>query len=160
MEKKYSNHEITIVWKGDLCIHSGICAQKLPHVYNPKKRPWIVIENATTEELTAQIKACPSGALSYYHNDKKEESTDPRAIQTGVVAEKAPLIIELEAGKTYAWCSCGLSKNQPWCDGSHLATAMTPKVFTADDSKKAAICMCKQSENAPYCDGSHMDLDD
>ena len=61
----YSNDDITIVWNPDLCIHSAKCVKQLPNVYNPKERPWLKIENATTEELKAQIVTCPSGALSY-----------------------------------------------------------------------------------------------
>lgn len=66
--KEYSNGEITIVWQAEKCIHSGVCVRKLPQVYNPAERPWIKPENATTEALKNQIKACPSGALSYYEN--------------------------------------------------------------------------------------------
>ena len=65
MEKaiKYSNKDITIIWKPKLCIHAGNCVKLLPMVYQPKSRPWITIENATTEELKEQIATCPSGAL-------------------------------------------------------------------------------------------------
>lgn len=68
MKKEYSNDEITIVWNQDICIHAAECMRMLPHVYNPRDRPWIKIENATTEELKKQISKCPSGALSYYEN--------------------------------------------------------------------------------------------
>lgn len=69
-EKKveYTNGEITIVWKPGLCIHAGNCVKALPDVYKPKERPWITINNATTEELKAQINTCPSGALTFYEN--------------------------------------------------------------------------------------------
>jgi uncharacterized Fe-S cluster protein YjdI len=70
--KTYSNSEITIVWKPEKCIHSGVCARTLPQVYNPKAKPWITIENASTEELKVQLSKCPSGALSYYLNSEKE----------------------------------------------------------------------------------------
>ena len=63
-QKEYTNGEITILWKPELCIHSGVCVKTLPRVYNPKKRPWIKIENATSEELVKQISKCPSKALS------------------------------------------------------------------------------------------------
>lgn len=76
------------------------------------------------------------------------------------VAGKSPQMVELEAGKTYAWCSCGKSTNQPWCDGSHKGSSFSPTVFTVDDSKTAAMCMCKQSKNPPYCDGAHMNLEE
>ena len=62
---EYSNGELTIIWQPELCQHSGICVRTLPMVYRPKERPWIQIENATTDQLIAQINKCPSGALSY-----------------------------------------------------------------------------------------------
>ena len=74
------------------------------------------------------------------------------------VAGKAPRIEELEEGKTYAWCSCGNSENQPWCNGAHAGSEFAPKVFKAEESKTAAMCMCKQTKNPPYCDGSHVNL--
>ena len=70
---EYSNGELTIIWQPDLCQHSGICVKTLPQVYNPKERPWVKRENATTDELIAQINKCPSGALSYRLNKKEEE---------------------------------------------------------------------------------------
>jgi uncharacterized Fe-S cluster protein YjdI len=66
--KEYSNGEITIVWQPKLCVHSGVCVKTLPRVYNPKERPWIKPENATTTELISQVAQCPSGALSIKEN--------------------------------------------------------------------------------------------
>jgi uncharacterized Fe-S cluster protein YjdI len=71
--KKYSNGELTIVWKPGLCIHSGVCVRTLPKVYNPGEKPWVKPENASTEELKAQITKCPSGALSYLMNDRENK---------------------------------------------------------------------------------------
>lgn len=69
MEKKtYSNGEITINWEASKCSHSGVCVRSLPKVYNPQARPWIKIENASSEELKHQISKCPSGALTYEEN--------------------------------------------------------------------------------------------
>ena len=65
---EYNAGEITILWKPKVCIHAGVCVKMLPQVYNPKDRPWIKAENATTEELKNQIENCPSGALSYQLN--------------------------------------------------------------------------------------------
>ncbi len=65
MEKQeYQNGEIAIVWQPKLCIHAGVCVRTLSKVYDPKGRPWIKAENATTRELRDQIAKCPSGALS------------------------------------------------------------------------------------------------
>ena len=74
------------------------------------------------------------------------------------VAGKTPQMEQLEEGKMYAWCACGESKNQPWCDGAHKTGDLAPKVFKCEEPKMAAICMCKQSKNPPYCDGSHASL--
>lgn len=73
IKKEYTNGDLTIIWQPALCIHSGICVKLLPNVYHPKERPWITMENATTEEMIAQIKKCPSRALSYRLNNKVEE---------------------------------------------------------------------------------------
>jgi len=74
------------------------------------------------------------------------------------IAAKFPAKVELEAGKTYAWCACGLSKSQPFCDGSHKNTEFTPMVFKAEETKTAFLCQCKHSKNKPYCDGTHKTL--
>jgi predicted GNAT family acetyltransferase/uncharacterized Fe-S cluster protein YjdI len=62
--KEYSTGEITILWQPEKCIHSGICVETLPNVYNPQEKPWIKPENASPEELINQVAKCPSGALS------------------------------------------------------------------------------------------------
>ena len=75
-----------------------------------------------------------------------------------VIAQKAPFPVELEAGKTYFWCACGKSANQPFCDGSHKTTTFTPTRFTAEKSGQAWLCGCKHSAHAPFCDGTHKGL--
>jgi uncharacterized Fe-S cluster protein YjdI len=68
-EIKYTNGEVTVVWKPDVCQGSGICYGGLPQVFKPRERPWIQTENASTEEIIEQVKKCPSGALSYFMNE-------------------------------------------------------------------------------------------
>jgi uncharacterized Fe-S cluster protein YjdI len=70
---KYTNGEMTIVWKPDLCIHSGNCARGLPSVFQPRKKPWINAEAATSAEIIEQVKKCPSGALSFFMNNETSE---------------------------------------------------------------------------------------
>lgn len=71
------------------------------------------------------------------------------------VAQKSPYMIDVEAGKTYYWCSCGLSSKQPFCDGSHKGSEFSPIAFEAPETKKVAFCGCKHSKNGALCDGSH-----
>ncbi len=74
------------------------------------------------------------------------------------VAGTEPIAIEVEEGKSYFWCSCGKSQNQPFCDGSHKGTDFTPVKWTAEKSETKYFCTCKQTGNAPFCDGSHKAL--
>ena len=74
------------------------------------------------------------------------------------VAGKVPQMVKVEESKTYAWCACGKSENQPWCNGAHKGSGFSPKVFQAEASQTAAMCMCKLTSNPPYCDGSHKSL--
>lgn len=72
--KHYSNGEVTIVWKPDVCIHSGNCFRGLPEVFDPRRKPWIIPEAAATDELISQVKKCPSGALSFFMNEIKPQT--------------------------------------------------------------------------------------
>ena len=76
------------------------------------------------------------------------------------VAQASPCIVEREEGKEYWWCTRGLSKSQPFCDGSHQGTDFQPMAFVADKSGKRGLCACKQTQNPPYCDGAHKDVDE
>lgn len=75
-----------------------------------------------------------------------------------VVAQKAPIPVEVEAGKSYFWCVCGRSEKQPFCDGSHQGTDLAPMKWTAEETKRVFFCACKQTGGEPLCDGSHNKL--
>ena len=96
--------------------------------------------------------ACPAGSFRLTLCPSRP-ILPPR--QPAGARQKAPYPAEVEAGKTYFWCACGLSQKQPYCDGSHKATGLTPLKFTAEATKKVWLCGCKQSANKPFCDGSH-----
>lgn len=130
IEKQYSNGEITVVWKPDVCIHSAICFKGLPRVFNPNNRPWVTIEGSNSEAIMQQIDKCPSGALSYFKNETPSNTvTEKETIVE--VAKNGPVLIygnikikdangaETTRNKVTALCRCGASNNKPYCDGTH-----------------------------------------
>lgn len=141
-EIRYRNNDITVVWKPDACIHSTLCWKGLIEVFNPKSRPWVKMEAATTERIIEQVRKCPSGALSYFINNERPD--EPDKIVTGQasmvkvdVTQNGPYIINTEclivhsdgkeetrSGKV-ALCRCGASANKPYCDGSHRKNGFT-----------------------------------
>lgn len=131
--KKYSNGEVTIVWKPGKCIHSTICVNGLPSVFDNNKKPWITPEGSDTMHIIEQVNQCPSGALSYYMNEKGEDENieetqsdiiieprpnGPLMIYGNITIKKADGSIEKKT-KVTAFCRCGQSNNKPFCDGTH-----------------------------------------
>ncbi len=85
-------------------------------------------------------------------NSKREEMKEPK------IAQKGPYVIDLKSGR-YCWCSCGLSENQPFCDGSHKKEGLfMPVWIDVEKPKKIAFCGCKHTKTPPYCDGTHKNL--
>ena len=78
-------------------------------------------------------------------------------MRTPKVAGNTPSALDLNPG-SYDWCNCGLSKTQPFCDGSHQTTQIKPTRFTVMKKKRVVLCNCKMSLNRPFCDGAHKTL--
>lgn len=136
--KRYSNGDVTVVWKPDLCAHSTLCFQGLPAVFDPRERPWVRMGGAATEEIVRQVESCPSGALSW-----ERDAAPPPAAETAPapapavatvpvqVRPNGPLVVQaavqvtlpdgrvVERAKVTSFCRCGHSGNKPFCDGSH-----------------------------------------
>ena len=74
------------------------------------------------------------------------------------VAARAPIAVDVEAGKTYYWCSCGLSATQPFCSGAHKGSGFSPIEFKAEEAGTVSFCGCKSTGNKPRCDGTHRGL--
>jgi uncharacterized Fe-S cluster protein YjdI len=130
--KKYTNGEVTIVWKPAMCIHSAICFNGLGEVFHPKELPWITPEKSTTDKIIAQVKKCPSGALSYYlnrdaekHDVKVEAETIVETVPNGPLMVYGNVVVKdphgtlTQKNNATAFCRCGGSGNKPYCDGSH-----------------------------------------
>jgi uncharacterized Fe-S cluster protein YjdI len=136
--KKYSNGEVTVVWKPSLCIHSTVCWKNttgLPTVFNPREKPWIKPDGGTTVQIVEQVEKCPSGALSFFYDNTREEAQTVMHDVKIEVSPNGPLLVygnivlkdkegnETRKGKVTAFCRCGQSKNKPFCDGSHIPAA-------------------------------------
>jgi len=129
--KEYSNGEVTVVWKPNLCIHSTNCINGLPNVFDLNKRPWINAEGAGSDEIISQVNKCPSGALSYFINNKNEKGEAKMSDVKLDLIENGPILVKgnvelknskgevLPTEETVALCRCGGSKNKPFCDGTH-----------------------------------------
>lgn len=72
-----------------------------------------------------------------------------------IVSDNKPKKVTLSQGEKYFFCTCGRSKNQPFCDGSHKVTTFKPKAFIAEKDGDAWLCACKHTGNVPFCDGTH-----
>ena len=77
------------------------------------------------------------------------------SMKNPIIANNKPVKVDLIKGEEYYFCACGLSQNQPFCDGSHAGTDLEPKAFIAEESGDAYLCQCKQTSNSPFCDGTH-----
>jgi uncharacterized Fe-S cluster protein YjdI len=132
---KYSNGEVTVIWKPKVCIHSKICWTELREVFDPFVRPWVKMDGSTTEKIINQVRKCPSGALSYEMNDDANNATEIKSEAATMlnveISPNGPILIktscsikhidgteEVKEGTT-ALCRCGASSNKPYCDGSH-----------------------------------------
>lgn len=79
-------------------------------------------------------------------------------MQLPKIAQKGPYKVNVEAGKTYFWCTCGLSQNQPFCDGQHKGSGLKSRPFVAERNQTLYLCGCKATQEAPFCDGTHSSL--
>lgn len=137
MQKTYTNGEVTITWKPDVCIHSRVCWTQLRSVFDPAKRPWINMESESTEAIIEQVKKCPSGAISYHMNNESTTAVNQSELCTAEVSPNGPLLIrgslvvkdangnETLKNNVTAFCRCGASGNKPYCDGSHRSAGFT-----------------------------------
>jgi CDGSH-type Zn-finger protein len=110
---------------------------------------------------------CDYSHAEHGWRDGDDEQAPPAAASApdagsdaAVVADTKPALVHLQGGRTHAFCSCGRSRGQPFCDGSHAGTTFTPLLFSVEEDQRAALCQCKASANLPYCDGTHARIPD
>jgi uncharacterized Fe-S cluster protein YjdI len=136
--KAYSNGEVTVYWRPELCIHSTNCLVNLPLVFNTRRRPWIDMNGDNSKEIIKTVNTCPSRALTFLKNEKsslrktrKRKKKIPKFARIEILkdgpllikgnfiirdAQKKKIRIKTEVA---AFCRCGGSKKIPFCDGTH-----------------------------------------
>mgnify|MGYP001222886372 CR=1 FL=1 len=145
-DRKYTNGEITVFWQPKKCIHATTCYRELLEVFNPRKRPWVNMNGASTSEIIRVVKLCPTGALTFKTNSELEEEKKDTPVQEvqeivaeARVMEDGPLVLkgdftlydtdgkELRHMKMLSLCRCGATNNMPYCDGTHRKIGYTGK---------------------------------
>ena len=136
---EYTNGEITVFWRSDLCIHSANCLLGLPRVFNSKRKPWINLTGTDSKEIMKVVDSCPSRALTYLKSTsfriqkpRKTKRQTPKFARVQILKDGPALVtgnfivrdvnkkkIRLES-EVVALCRCGHSVKKPFCDGSHL----------------------------------------
>lgn len=144
-DRSYTNGEITVHWKPKECVHAGTCFRELRKVFDPSRRPWIDLSQASTEQIIDIVERCPTDALTYERNtagtdaESTPSSKPPQAekvhfsiMRNGpILAEGHFTVIkpngtEQEIKSITSFCRCGMSHNQPFCDGSHNKKGFFP----------------------------------
>jgi uncharacterized Fe-S cluster protein YjdI len=145
--RKYTNGEITVYWKPDKCVHATTCYRELINVFNPRKRPWVNMQGASTGEIIRVVRLCPTDALTFKYNSEISEEEKASAKQPGNPADTSaepvsevrvmkdgPLVFkgkfnfvdadscETEKKGVFSVCRCGASNSMPFCDGMHRKT--------------------------------------
>lgn len=169
--KRYTNGEVTVIWQPHLCEHSTKCFKGLPQVFDPRVRPWVKAEGASTEHIVRQVQECPSGALSYAMNTQEQQpllptipteqpmeqtttqTTEPASQQTTAVeqtieqaSEQAPLptfTVEVVKGGP-------LRLRGPF--------VIQHRDGRTETKERASFCRCGQSKIKPFCDGTHKSI--
>jgi len=106
-------------------------------------------------DMSHVTKVLGGNMSSMFSSPKTSDAPEDKVI----IASRLPYYTKLKEGKTYAWCACGRSSKQPFCDGSHEGTKIKPVMFTAEKTKARWLCGCKQTKEGPFCDQTHLDVE-
>ncbi|XP_046675032.1 uncharacterized protein LOC124363812 [Homalodisca vitripennis] len=117
--------------------------------------------------FTHKIKQYSTTKVEYNKNESvvipknilADEVTTEKPTSFGLIYDTKPSKVLLKAKKRYNWCCCGQSKNQPFCDGTHMnpfkRISLRPVKFMVEEEKEYLLCNCKQTAHRPFCDGTH-----
>jgi len=129
---EYENDKIKVTYDSKRCIHSAECVKNLPSVFDPNNKPWIVVDNASADEIKEAVHHCPTGALKYSDTDTEEK---PSRSNTITIGPDGPLYLRGDIEIQNA-------------DGETIL-----------EDSRVALCRCGESDNKPLCDDTHKDID-
>jgi CDGSH-type Zn-finger protein/uncharacterized Fe-S cluster protein YjdI len=146
VHRTYENDSIRVFWESSRCIHTARCLQALPSVFDVRARPWVDVEAADADAVAAAVETCPTGALRYERLDDgpQEEPNRPTIavpIPDGPLLVAGDLKVVDHEGETIAeeqrltLCRCGRTKNQPFCDNSHLIAGFRSSEFESREPR-------------------------
>jgi len=130
--REYANDEVTVYWDAQYCIHTAMCLNGLPGVFDPGRRPWIDTSQAGADDIAEVVMRCPTGALHFKRNDGGKQETPPAEFSVQprkngpLFMRGAVRVVDTEGNVVredtrVALCRCGQSANKPFCDGTHRA---------------------------------------
>lgn len=149
--RKYTNGEITVYWRPKECVHASTCFTELLSVFNPRKRPWIDMNGASTEAIIDIVNRCPTVALTFSWNDpKKNDAETSKKVERDFETLKKEFTNESEVKPVTA----NIMKNGP------LLVTGTFRIVGPDGKEMkrmqmASFCRCGHSGSLPFCDGTH-----
>lgn len=127
--REYANDRITVEWRAERCIHSANCVRSLPHVFDPRRRPWVEIDAAAADEVADAVLRCPTGALQFRRHDggpaeRPDAPTTLTPIRNGPLYVRGELEVRgldgrpVRTGARMSLCRCGLARAMPFCDNA------------------------------------------
>lgn len=130
---RYEGKDVSVTFNPLLCSHAARCNALSPHVFDASKRPWVVPDNGSIEDVKKVIAACPSGALALADTEEPHLTADRPQIQVEKngpywildVPSPVPPQAENMSERKYVLCRCGQSGNKPYCDGTHRDAGWT-----------------------------------
>jgi CDGSH-type Zn-finger protein/uncharacterized Fe-S cluster protein YjdI len=140
--RTYSTDRIVVHWDSTRCIHTARCLNALPRVFDVQRRPWVDVEAADADAVADAVRTCPTGALRFERLDGGPQD-DPERPAVAIPIPNGPLLVmgdirvQNPEGEPIAddprvtLCRCGRTRNQPFCDNSHLMTGFRSGDFAA-----------------------------
>lgn len=153
--KKYRNNEITVYWKPSACVHASYCYRELIEVFDPSRRPWIDLNESTTERIIEVVNLCPTEALAWKWNDE-EKNKSVEKDQTNHIKFRRPELLNAspDASSGDEPVSVKVMVDGPIVlKGSFTLIQGGAKKEVKDGL--VSICRCGASGHLPYCDGMH-----